>query len=84
MLTKTVDEWPEIFDSVGAPASSVHFAEELADDPQVEAMGYMLDLDHELTGPERMVGPDRPDVEDADGHGPGLPTPRSSHRGGPA
>ena len=57
MLTKTVDGWLEIFDSVGAPASSVHFAEELADDPQVEAMGYMLDLDHELTGPERMVGP---------------------------
>ena len=57
MLTKTVDEWLAIFDSVGAPASSVHFAEEVADDPQVEAMGYMLDLDHELTGPERMVGP---------------------------
>ena len=57
MLTKTVDEWLGIFDSVGAPASRVHFAEELADDPQVEAMGYMLDLEHELTGPERMVGP---------------------------
>ena len=57
MLTKTVDEWLEIFDAVGAPASRVHFAEELADDPQVEAMGYMLDLEHELTGPERMVGP---------------------------
>ena len=57
MLTKTVDEWLEIFDAVGAPASRVQFAEEMADDPQVEAMGYMLDLEHELTGPERLVGP---------------------------
>ena len=29
----------------------------MADDPQVEAMGYMLDMEHELTGPERLVGP---------------------------
>ena len=57
MLTKTVDEWLDIFDAVGAPASRVQFAEEMADDPQVEAMGYMLDLEHELTGPERLVGP---------------------------
>ncbi|MDE2696493.1 MAG: CoA transferase [Chloroflexota bacterium] len=57
MVTKTDDEWLEIFDAVGAPASRVQFPEELADDPQVEAMGYMLDLEHELTGPERLVGP---------------------------
>ena len=57
MLTRTVDEWIEAFDAVGAPASGVRFPEEVADDPQVEAMGYMLDLEHELTGPERIVGP---------------------------
>ena len=57
MLTKTMDEWIAAFDVVGAPASKVNHPEEMADDPQVQAMGYMVDLDHELTGPERMVGP---------------------------
>jgi len=57
MLTKTMDEWLEIFDREGAPASKVNFAEHMADDPQVAAMGYMVDLEHPLTGPERMVGP---------------------------
>ena len=57
MLTKTMDEWIEAFDAEGAPASKVNFPEEMADDPQVQAMGYMLEFDHELTGPERMVGP---------------------------
>ncbi|MDA1061405.1 MAG: CoA transferase [Chloroflexi bacterium] len=57
MLTKTMDEWIEAFEREGAPVSKVQFPEELADDPQVQAMGYMLDIEHELTGPERMVGP---------------------------
>lgn len=56
MLTRTMDEWIERFDHEGAPVSKVNFPEELAYDPQVEAMGYMLDFDHPLTGPERMVG----------------------------
>ncbi|MGE0229183.1 MAG: CaiB/BaiF CoA transferase family protein [Dehalococcoidia bacterium] len=57
MLTRTMDEWIERFDHEGAPVSKVNFPEEMAYDPQVEAMGYMLDFDHPLTGPERMVGP---------------------------
>ena len=57
MMTKTMDEWIEIFDREGAPISKVNWPEDMADDPQVEAMGYMIDLEHELTGPERMVGP---------------------------
>ncbi len=57
MLGKTMDEWVEIFGREGAPISKVNFPEDMADDPQVEAMGYMIDLDHELTGPGRMVGP---------------------------
>ncbi|MGE0227635.1 MAG: CaiB/BaiF CoA transferase family protein [Dehalococcoidia bacterium] len=56
MLTKTMDEWLEIFEREGAPVSRVNFPEELAYDEQVEAMGYMVDLEHELTGPERMPG----------------------------
>ncbi len=57
MLTKTMDEWIAIFEREGAPISKVNFPEELADDPQVQAMRYMVELEHELTGPERMVGP---------------------------
>ncbi|MDA1062098.1 MAG: CoA transferase [Chloroflexi bacterium] len=57
MLTKTMDQWIAAFDAVGAPASKVNHPEEMADDPQVAAMGYMIDVEHELTGPERMVGP---------------------------
>ena len=47
----------EAFEGEGAPVSRVSLPEELADDPQVEALGLMLELDHEVTGPERMVGP---------------------------
>ena len=57
MLSRTMDEWMEAFDAEGAPVSRVSLPEELADDPQVEALGLMLELDHEVTGPERMVGP---------------------------
>lgn len=57
MLGRTMDEWMEAFDAEGAPVSRVNLPEELADDPQVQALGLMLELDHELTGPERMVGP---------------------------
>ena len=57
MRTKTMAEWIEAFDAVGAPVSQVNLAEEMADDPQVEAMGYMQESEHELTGPERMPGP---------------------------
>lgn len=56
MLTKTMGEWVALFDKEGAPASKVNLPEEMADDPQVQAMGYMLELDHPLTGPERMPG----------------------------
>ena len=57
MLTRTMAEWVEAFDAEGAPCAPVHLPEEIADDPQVEALGIMLDIDHPLTGPERMVGP---------------------------
>jgi crotonobetainyl-CoA:carnitine CoA-transferase CaiB-like acyl-CoA transferase len=56
MLTKTMDEWIALFEQEGAPVSKVNFPEEMAEDPQVRAMGYMVDLEHELTGPEQMVG----------------------------
>ncbi len=57
MLTRTMDEWVVAFDTVGAPVSKVSLPEEMGQDPQVAEMGFLVDLEHELTGPERMVGP---------------------------
>jgi len=57
MYEETADEWVRRFDEAGVPASVVHFAEEMGDDPQVEAMGMMSDLVHPVTGPQRVVGP---------------------------
>lgn len=56
MRERTMDEWMEALDAVGAPASKVRLPEEVADDPQLEALGLMLEIEHDLTGPERMVG----------------------------
>jgi len=57
MLEETAVEWVSRFDAAGVPASVVHFAEEMSEDPQVEAMGMMADLVHPVTGPQRVVGP---------------------------
>ena len=79
MLTRTMDEWIEAFEAEGAPCSKVNFPEEMADDPQVEAMGYMLDMEHELTGPGAPRRSDREDVEDADGLRPLTSPPLGKH-----
>lgn len=57
MLTKTMDEWLELFDAEGAPVSKVNYAEKMFEDPQVVEMGYMQAYDHPVTGPEIMPGP---------------------------
>jgi formyl-CoA transferase len=54
---KTTDEWMAIFDEFGVPASPVCFVEELQDSAQVIANGYVVDLEHDLTGPQRMAAP---------------------------
>jgi crotonobetainyl-CoA:carnitine CoA-transferase CaiB-like acyl-CoA transferase len=55
--TRTVAEWVAAFQAAGVPVAPVHFPEELSDDPQVQGLGMMVDLDHEVTGPQRVVGP---------------------------
>ncbi len=52
----TMREWMERLDAAGAPASPVNWPEEIGEDPQVEAMGIMREIEHPLTGPERHVG----------------------------
>ncbi len=55
--SRTVAEWMERFDAAGVPASPVRFPEDLPDDPQVQALGLMWDLEHRITGPQRVPGP---------------------------
>lgn len=57
MRTRTMDEWIERFDAEGAPVSKVNIPDMMAEDPQVQAMGYMMEVEHATTGPELMVGP---------------------------
>jgi formyl-CoA transferase len=52
-----VAHWLKLFREAGVPCAPVQFPEEMSDDPQVEALGIMADLDHEITGPQRVVGP---------------------------
>ena len=57
MAEKTVDEWLQIFDSVGVPAGPVRYIQELPGDEHVVANGLTVDLEHALAGPVKMVGP---------------------------
>lgn len=57
LMQRTAAEWVQLFLEAGVPASVVQFAEELADDPQVVATGMMTELEHEMTGPQRVVAP---------------------------
>lgn len=57
MLERTVAEWIEIFDEAGVPSAPVNFPEEIREDPQVQADGIFVDLDHDVTGHQSVVGP---------------------------
>lgn len=55
---KTAEEWEAILDEAGgAPVSAVQFAEEMSDDAHVQAEGMIWEIEHEVTGPQRVVGP---------------------------
>ena len=57
LLERTVAEWVDAFDAGGVPAAPVNFPELMADDPIVQAEGIMQDVVHDVTGPQRVVGP---------------------------
>ena len=56
-MERSVEEWVHDFDAAGVPVSAVRQPEELADDPQVQADGMMWDVEHSVTGPQKVVGP---------------------------
>ena len=57
LRTRTLEDWLEAFTDAGVPVAPVNMPEEMSDDPQVEAMGFMRDLEHPLFGPQRLAGP---------------------------
>jgi crotonobetainyl-CoA:carnitine CoA-transferase CaiB-like acyl-CoA transferase len=57
MRTRTVAEWVELLGDAGVPIAAVNLPEEMSDDPAVLADGIMLELEHAVTGPQRVVGP---------------------------
>jgi formyl-CoA transferase len=57
MRTKTTEEWGEIFERHGVPAGPLYFVEELFDNPQTQANGLVVDIEHPILGHLRMVGP---------------------------
>ena len=52
---RTVAEWMERFDAVGAPVAPVLFPEDVPD--HEEGARHFVELEHEITGPQRFVGP---------------------------
>jgi formyl-CoA transferase len=53
----TAAYWERAFVEGGVPVSPINYAHELLDHPQVQANGYIVELDHELSGPYRVTAP---------------------------
>ena len=56
-LERTTAEWMESLGAAGVPIAPVQLPEELSDDPQVVAAGHMTEVEHAITGPQRVVAP---------------------------
>lgn len=54
---ETSEYWEQRFTAGGVPVAPVLFTQELIDHPQVQANGYVVELEHELAGPVRMQAP---------------------------
>ena len=57
MLEKTTAEWLEILEREGVPAGRVKFPDDMSEDEQVLANDMIVELEHELSGPQKMVAP---------------------------
>ncbi|OAI40669.1 hypothetical protein AYO38_05545 [bacterium SCGC AG-212-C10] len=57
MLTRGVDEWVALMEAAGVPAAKVNFPEEMADDALANADGMIVEIEHVVTGRQRVVGP---------------------------
>ena len=54
---RTTADWLQRFEQCGVPCGPIRFAEELIDDEQLSANQMIVELNHDLSGPQRQVGP---------------------------
>ena len=54
---KSSAEWLALFEERGIPAGPVRFIEELFDDPQVQANGLVVEVEHKELGTLKTMGP---------------------------
>ena len=57
VASQSTEHWLKVLDSAGVPSGPVLFVEELLNHPQVLANDLVVEVDHSLAGPVRMVGP---------------------------
>jgi crotonobetainyl-CoA:carnitine CoA-transferase CaiB-like acyl-CoA transferase len=57
VLAESTEYWERAFTAGGVPVARVNYAHELIDHPQVLANGYVVELNHELSGPYRVAAP---------------------------
>ncbi len=55
--TKPADEWLSLLLAAGVPCARLNFPEEMTDDPQANADGMFTELQHTVTGDQKVVGP---------------------------
>ena len=55
-LTKNRDEWVKGFEGVDIPVGPVNDYADLANDPQMAVNNYIVDFDHPVAGPIKVVG----------------------------
>ncbi len=73
LLSRSAAEWVGLLVAAGVPAAVVNFPEEMADDAQANRDGIILDMEHTVTGRQRVVGP--PVLLSASPTGNPLPAP---------
>ncbi|MFN8637885.1 MAG: CoA transferase [Dehalococcoidia bacterium] len=56
-MERTVEEWVHDFDQAKVPVAPVAWPEDMFDNPQVEADQMIFELEHAVTGPQRVIGP---------------------------
>lgn len=57
LATKPSAHWIELFERHGVPASPIKFIEELDSEPQILENEYVVEVEHDLSGPQRMAAP---------------------------
>jgi crotonobetainyl-CoA:carnitine CoA-transferase CaiB-like acyl-CoA transferase len=55
-LTKTYEEWEELFLQHGIPVGAINTIDKVVDHPQVQARGMIVECEHPVAGKVRIVG----------------------------